>query len=282
MGEKIPFPELSDKAKILNYVSLYCSKSSNIYILIKSIITMPKKTITVGPFGLVSKLGEGGMGAVYKAVVNPESPYFADFVSDIIAWREAIRCKPIEEIESGSRIMDCTKFKHGVDQSLDELIQKEREIGDIKTADFGGMMAKRKKLLDEIKDQKHMRKELVTDLVKAQNDYVLKRKNMLRNQSASDLTDYLTNELGVMLPLDMTFAIKAMLPGAKETKGYQSHLARLQEEAKALVSLVDKNGKSPENVVTVYSFGPNWYAMDFIRDKISANELIGKSSVESK
>jgi serine/threonine protein kinase len=242
---------------------------------------MTEKIITVGPFGLVSRLGKGGMGAVYKAVADPESPYFSDFVADIISWREAIRGKPAKGLENGSRIIECADFKHSVDKSLDELIQKEQKIQD-KMTDYERAIAERKIILAEIRAQKNLRKNVVTELRNSQNDYVLERKRALKGVSASELTDYLTNELGIVLPSDRTFAIKAMLPGAKDKENYMTLLARLQEEARALVSLTDENGKSPENVVTVYSFGPNWYAMDFIPHKIPADKLIREYPVGSK
>jgi len=243
---------------------------------------MPEKTITVGPFGLVSRLGKGGMGAVYKAVVDPESPYFADFLAGIISWREAISGRPAEGIESGSKIIECTDFKHSVDQSLDELVQKEQKIQDTMTTDLERMMAKRKEILAELRDQKNLRKSLVTDLRGAQGNYVSERKQNLKAYSAADLMDILRNNLGIVLPSDLTFALKAMLPGAKENESYKNHLARLQEEARALVSLIDRNGKPPENVVTVYSFGQNWYVMDFIPHKVPTDKIIREYSVGSK
>jgi serine/threonine protein kinase len=230
-------------------------------------------------------LDKGGMGSIYKAVANPESPNFPDFIAGVVSWREAIGEKPVDGTENGSRILEYADFKRSVNKNLYELQQKEQEIQDIIANNPRGsdaLSGEKREVLREIHDQKSMRKGLIGDLRKAQHEYVVERKKMLKDTPVPELTDYLGRELGVALPSDMTFAIKTMPSGARKDEAYHNNLARLKEEARVLVTMADGNGKRPQNVVNIWAYGQNWYAMDFIADKVEPDEIMSRYSVGDK
>ncbi len=206
---------------------------------------------------VVKQLGRGGMGAVYVVEAVRDSPGYTRFLSDIIAWREAITK---EELFSNQ-----LKTIRSTQSMLETLVRKEMVL-----QQSGAGIDEIYNIKEDILSKKDKRIEFINQMRAGQITYATARRDELKKTPAEELVMTLRDDYGIVLPSDSLFAAKLSL--AKD----ESSLKRLKDEWKSLIGL------NHENIVSVYSGGENYYVMELIRNFRGVKYILEKYTINQK
>jgi serine/threonine protein kinase len=189
----------------------------------------------------VTKLDQGGMGAVYKGVLDPEASGYRDFLASVIAWAEI-------KNELDNPTTEFGKLGQKVEAAHQQLMRIKGK-------------AQPKPIEVSLSVNNHLNS--AKELRKAQFMYVKERIAELIEAQKSDqstikeIIEY-AGELGRPIPDNSLFAIKQALIVENDDENNLDNVNRLRQEFTSL------NVLNHKNIIKEYMFGKDFYTMEFI------------------
>ncbi|MFC1479503.1 LamG-like jellyroll fold domain-containing protein [Planctomycetota bacterium] len=203
-------------------------------------------------FRVVSSLGKGGMGEIFKVKAEPDSKGYTQFLASIIAWEEVMQHEDLQTM----RLQIAA-----VNRDIRKVLAEETDCMDKDDED------RAEELREIINEEQEKLQAKVDNLKTKQQYYIDRRSTDLTETNPEAMTKHITT-LNLNYPEDHIFAMKRVLTDDEKSKH------RLQDEFKSL-KLLDH-----ENILNVYDYGDDYYIMEYLSDTVPPEAIVSKPDRE--
>lgn len=215
-----------------------------------------------GAFRPAKKLGQGGMGVVFKTTYDPHSPNFNSLLAHMIA------CKLSRSHES------LTPYKREFDSALRDFNQINTHL--IAKRDSGAREGELIELAQEAKSKKKAHRKATKTLQEAQSQFI---SNSRTDWATKHSLEQLTGTLDMMgLKLPDYFALKGIIPDpSKSESQIEDLIRRNRQEWGSMLALPQH-----DNIVDYFFGGDKFSTMEFIEGILSPKEVVQNFTVKER